>query len=277
MNFKIMKNKTLNCELVYVTDSSSNIWFRGKTVAEILGYGETNTVKAINKHVDSDDRKKCKQISGTSKMEPLTYNQKNTIFINESGLYSLILSSKLPKAKVFKRWVTKDVLPTIRKTGAYQMEYPVKQKLTFKIENEFDLHTKVVNFLKNNYPDSLFIATLGENQDSVSKRIKSSLMGYMAGAPDLLILNHHVKYNGFAIEFKTPTGKGIVSDNQSKFINKFKKIGNYKTLVTNDYDKTIIEIIEYFRDVRICCEYCKGKFKTNTTLSKHHKGFHKIM
>jgi hypothetical protein len=55
-------------------------------------------------------------------MDPLSYNEKKTIFINESGLYSLILSSKLKMAKKFKRWVTKDVLPTIRKTGSYKLQ-----------------------------------------------------------------------------------------------------------------------------------------------------------
>jgi hypothetical protein len=101
-------------------------------------------------------------------------------------------------------------------------------------------------------------------------------MGYIGGAPDLLILKPHVKYGGFAIEFKTPTGKGIVSAKQSTFLKKFKRMCNYKTLVTNDYDKSIVEIIEYFRDVRISCEHCKGKFKSSATLAKHHAGFHKI-
>lgn len=84
-------------------------YFVGKDVAEILGY--TNTSKAITDHVDSDDK-------GVTNCYTLGGNQNLTV-INESGLYSLILSSKLPRAKEFKRWVTADVLPTIRKTGGY--------------------------------------------------------------------------------------------------------------------------------------------------------------
>ena len=84
-------------------------WFVGKDVAEVLGY--LNPQKAIRDHVDDEDRLGERIVlSGQNRM---------TIFINESGLYSLILSSKLPQAKEFKRWVTNEVLPQIRKTGGY--------------------------------------------------------------------------------------------------------------------------------------------------------------
>ena len=74
-------------------------------------------------------------------------------------------------AKVFKRWVTKDVLPSIRKTGRYDYctDHKYNNTLTFKIENEMDLHVKVVSFLKKRYPHSLFTVTIGENQDTVHK------------------------------------------------------------------------------------------------------------
>lgn len=84
-------------------------WFVGKDVAQVLGYKET--AKAIREHVDTDDK-------GVSKMDTPGGIQELTI-INESGLYSLILSSKLPGAKKFKRWVTSEVLPSIRKTGSF--------------------------------------------------------------------------------------------------------------------------------------------------------------
>lgn len=84
-------------------------WFVGKDVAQILGYRET--AKAIREHVDTEDK-------GVSKMDTPGGSQDMTV-INESGLYSLILSSKLPSAKAFKRWVTSEVLPAIRKNGGY--------------------------------------------------------------------------------------------------------------------------------------------------------------
>lgn len=87
-------------------------WFVGKDVAEILGYVDTN--KAISMHIDEDDKLNDKTAS--------SLGQRGGWFINESGLYSLILSSKLPTAKKFKRWVTSEVLPTIRKHGAYMTD-----------------------------------------------------------------------------------------------------------------------------------------------------------
>ena len=103
---------------------------------------------------------------GGSKTDPLKNEQKSAIFVKESGLYTLILQSKLESAKVFKRWVTKNVLPSIRKTGKYDycIDHKYNNTLTFKIENEMDLHVKVVSFLKKRYPHSLFTVTLGETK-----------------------------------------------------------------------------------------------------------------
>ena len=108
--------------------------------------------------------------------------EKNTIYINEYGLYSLILRSKLESAQVFKRWVTKEVLPFIGRTGKYSyddMNHKYNDSLTFKIDNELDLHIKVVSFLKKRYPNSICTATLGENQDTCKKRIASHQNGYL--------------------------------------------------------------------------------------------------
>lgn len=84
-------------------------WFVGKDVADRLGY--QNGSRDINRHIDEDDRTKIMVFDGNQ--------NKETIIINESGLYSLILSSKLPSAKAFKHWVTAEVLPSIRRNGAY--------------------------------------------------------------------------------------------------------------------------------------------------------------
>ena len=182
-----------------------------------------------------------------SKTEPLTNNQKNTIYINESGLYSLILCSKLECARAFKRWVTMDVLPSIRKTGRYSyddMNRKYNDSLTFKIENETDLHTKVVSFIKKRYPHSIFSARLGENQDSVNKRIDSFKKDYLHGSFDLIVHNLHKHYTGLAIEFKSPRGQGVLSCDQSKMLQQYQNNG-FKTLVSNDYDYIIEQLIEY--------------------------------
>ena len=94
-------------------------YFVGKDVAEILGY--SNTQKAIRDHVDEEDK---------TVNESFTVNGTKALLINESGLYSLILSSKLPNAKKFKHWVTAEVLPSIRKHGAYMTPETLEQALT---------------------------------------------------------------------------------------------------------------------------------------------------
>ena len=100
-------------------------WFVGKDVAEALGY--SNTSKAVINHVETEDKQFIMLDLADAQNGNVPKGQTKTAVINESGLYSLILSSKLPQAKKFKRWVTSEVLPTIRKTGQYQItEFPQK-------------------------------------------------------------------------------------------------------------------------------------------------------
>ena len=105
-----------NVRIITINDEP---WFVGKNVADILGY--SNSRKALSDHVDDEDK-------GVTKSDTLGGNQNITI-INESGLYSLILKSKKPEAKQFKRWVTSEVLPTIRKHGAYMTDKKAKDVL----------------------------------------------------------------------------------------------------------------------------------------------------
>ncbi len=95
-------------------------WFVGKDVAEALGYSDTN--KAVAMHVENEDKKL------NDKTSP-SFGQRGATLINESGLYALIFGSKLESAKRFKHWVTSEVLPTIRRTGGYQMQAPQGKEL----------------------------------------------------------------------------------------------------------------------------------------------------
>nr|UVX82248.1 MAG: antirepressor protein KilAC domain [Bacteriophage sp.] len=92
-----------------LTDKNGEPWFVAKDICDVLGY--TNSSKAISDHVDPEDKLNNESLS--------SLGQRGGWLINESGLYSLILSSKQPNAKNFKRWVTHEVLPQIRKTGGY--------------------------------------------------------------------------------------------------------------------------------------------------------------
>lgn len=101
-------------------------WFVGRDIALALGY--SNTKDALAKHVDDDDKKMGSQNAPPSIKDSLGRDQ-YPVFINESGLYSLVLSSKLPTAKKFKRWVTSEVLPAIRKHGGYMTPEKVEEAL----------------------------------------------------------------------------------------------------------------------------------------------------
>ena len=100
----------------------------------------------------------------------------------------------------------------------------------FKIENEFDLHKKVVDYIRRFYPQPLFIAGLGELQDSSDNRIKSWQKGYQKGKPALIITSDHKKYNGLCLEFKTPTGRGELTPAQDKLLRSYQDNG-FKILV----------------------------------------------
>ena len=97
-------------EIRTMVDEKGEPWFVGTDVAKMLGYNQSD--KAILRHTDEDDRMKCTVTDNLGRGQ-------STFVINESGLYSLVLASKLPQAKAFKRWVTSEVLPQIRKMGGY--------------------------------------------------------------------------------------------------------------------------------------------------------------
>ena len=108
-NLTVFKNRDFGeIRMVLIDDEP---YFLGRDVADILGY--QNGSRDINRHVDEEDRCKVMIFDGSQ--------DKENIVINESGLYSLILSSKMPNAKKFKRWVTSEVLPKIRKSGQYSL------------------------------------------------------------------------------------------------------------------------------------------------------------
>lgn len=144
----------------------------GKDVADILGY--QNGSRDINRHVDEEDRHKVMLFDGNQ--------DKETIIINESGLYSLILSSKMPNAKKFKHWVTSDVLPSIRKHGAYMTEKTLEQaiadpdfliKLATELKNEQAKRKELETKVAEDKPKVLFA-------DAVETAHTSILVGDLA-------------------------------------------------------------------------------------------------
>ena len=147
------------------------VWFVGKDVAEILGYVDPN--KAIAMHVDEEDKLNDKMAS--------SLGQRGGWLINESGLYGLILSSKLPSARKFKHWATSEVLPAIRKTGIYDMdEYSPEMKAIL-------MHDKKLVKIDNRVTDLENHMTIDYGQqtvlgDEVNKAVLDALGGKYSNA-----------------------------------------------------------------------------------------------
>lgn len=133
-------------------------WFVAKDVADTLGY--QNGSRDVNRHTDEEDRTKTMVFDGNQ--------NKETILINESGLYSLVLSSKLPNAKQFRRGVTSEVLPSIRKYGSYNMAIPRTLPDALKLyANEIEAHNKTKALLEEQKPKVLFADAVNASHTSI--------------------------------------------------------------------------------------------------------------
>jgi len=265
--YEFQKNK------INILGTHDSPMFFASQIAKTLGYIDTND--CIRRHVWETNKIQVKEYikkyepRGTPDMMNL---HPNTTILNEAGVYQLIFSSKLEKAKEFQHFVFSEILPTIRKTGAYKL--PQLQHNQFMILNEYDLHTRVVSYLRKYYSDVLFNASLGELQDNENKRINSWKMGYTSGFPDLVLFEHNQSYNGLSIEFKSPTGLGKLSIKQKEVNQKMEDRG-FKSLIGSDYDDIIKEINEYLSNRRFKCNRCRLKFHTTTTLKTHLKIIHR--
>lgn len=166
---KIFENEEFGQVRTVMRDGE--VWFIARDVAEALGYA--NASDAISKHVDREDKgiAKCDTLGGTQELTVL----------NESGLYSLILSSKLGSAKRFKRWVTSEVLPAIRKTGSYEMSRLSKEMRAIlncdeRIVIIDDRVTNLENCMTIDYGEQVVLG------DEVNKAILDALGGKYSNA-----------------------------------------------------------------------------------------------
>ncbi len=189
---QIFENKEFGS--VRTLSINGNPYFVGKDVAEILGYA--NPSKALSDHVDEEDKLNNESLS--------SLGQRGGWLINESGLYSLILSSKLPTAKKFKYWVTSEVLPSIRKHGGYitgqeQMssEELLSRALLFaqsKIEDRdrlIEKQTKVINELT---PKAEYADTILDNKGLVTVTQIAKEYGMSGKELNNLLATMHVQY-----------------------------------------------------------------------------------
>lgn len=164
---EIFKNREFGEIRTVVIDGEP--WFVGKDIAEILQY--TNTQKAIRDHVDEEDK--------LTERIVLSGQNREVICINESGLYSLILSSKMPGAKRFKRWVTSEVLPQIRRTGTYQKPLTPQEMMRVQL-GMIDGHEERITHLENTM--TIDYEQQQELKKTVNKRVIEVLGGKKAPA-----------------------------------------------------------------------------------------------
>lgn len=197
-------------------------WFVGKDIAAALGYSDT--AQAIRKHIDDEDKGVVESTTPGGKQ--------NITIINESGLYSLMLKSKLPGAKKFKRWVTSEVLPSIRKTGAYSMQgagrdAPAEDAMFERLWAELERKQKL-----NGYVDR-FCSYFGWSRryflSGMYKLMKRN--GYNV---DALTLRMQVATHDYAMS----TMQAIVMDEEA--FNLFCKIAEYG-IQRNNIPKTVEE------------------------------------
>ena len=255
-NLQIFENPDFGqVRMVMIED---NPYFVGKDVAEILGYKNPN--EAIQDHVDNED-KFLRSSMGSEMLKLFSsvkdiqnkFGRQDNWFINESGVYALVFSSKLPKAKEFKRWVTSEVLPAIRKHGAYMTEQTVEKALTspdfliqlatnLKKEREARQEAEAKNFKLEHEVVGLNekISELKPKADYVDRILKSTSLvtttqiakDYGMGAPTFnkklkeLKVQHNVG-GQWVLTYKYQ-GKGYAS---SETVEVKKKDGSIKTVM----------------------------------------------
>lgn len=227
-----METRLFNFESqqVRVVTIDGDPWFVGKDVATILGY--SNASDALARHVDDEDQKVLK--SGNTTLENVP-NRGLTI-INESGLYSLILSSKLPTAKKFKRWVTSEVLPTIRKHGAYMTPEKLQEvllnpdtliQLATELKKEREGRLIAENQVKLLQPKATYLDIILGTPDTMATTQIAADYGY--GAKEFNKLLNKVgiqhKVNGQWILYKVYMGQGYVTTKVFTYKNKKGNVG----------------------------------------------------
>ena len=281
---KSYKNNDLGVEITSYIDKQQNIFFIGKDVAKILGYQDTN--QAIRKHVDEEDRKYFPvETTGYSK------RGRPPIIIKESGFYSLVLSSKLKTAKKFKRWVTSEVLPSIRKFGYYKLfDSRIKQRVIIN-EKNFYKHPVFSNYAANKNGEVINVKT---GRNIKMSKIGSGYLKFTICNEKLIKPKDYLQHRFVFEVFKGPIPRFFEIDhhNSIKTDNRIKKLQllTHKKNVQKSKNKPIISLnietggeirfvslkkasdelnINYSSISNICCN--RKKCKTATSKKDGHK------
>lgn len=197
-------------------------WFVGKDVAGALGYAKP--LGAVSTHVEKDDSLK------RGLMDSLGREQE-TIFINESGLYALIFGSKLDSAKKFKKWVTSEVLPAIRKNGSYTMPISTNDKIMLLAQGHMELQQEVDSIKKDMESLKMDLPILPVEEDRITSAVKRKGLAVMGGKTSNVYRDKSIRRKVY---------QGIYANLKYNF-----QIKTYRALKRSQVDKAIDIINNY--------------------------------
>lgn len=269
---ELIENKQLGFRFEF-TKIKDDIWVKGNDIAEQLGYERPRD--AIRDHVPEDCKVAIKNFN-SGKSALLKNEHPNTMIINLTGALHLLGMAKTKKGAEFRRWCYGDVVPSIMRTGKYELKpVTIRSDHRLSINTEFDLQAKVIEFLRANQEKYhlKIVVPLGELQDTPDKRIKSRMLGYEPGQPDIIVNNPSKHHCGLIIELKNPAGSGELSPMQKAVIARYREDG-YRVIVSNDGFAICAKLGVWFEHLRLQCRFCKLKFRTQRTREIHYKVIH---
>jgi len=214
-------------------DIDGEPWFVGKDVAQVLGY--TDTFGALKKHVDEEDKQNCQNDSFET--------PRGMTIINESGLYSLILSSKMESAKAFKRWITSEVIPSIRKHGGYlagqetMSDEELMAKALLVAQNKLAEREKKLKFLETTVaiqnqqiaelqPKATYYDIVLQCEDAIPLTIIAKDYGWSANAMNRFLQENNVQYkvNGTWVLKNPHARKGFTTTKTHVHRDRYQKV-----------------------------------------------------
>ena len=206
-NILIYNNNTID----YVLDNNCNIWFKFITISNLLNYKSRKD--ALRDLISKDNKKRLKEIKTLIKIK----EHPDTIYINESGLYNLLIRSRMNKAKDFQLWLSNDVLPKLRKQGIYELDKKVKYKLK-NLNKKIKILKK--NLTKNKYPKGMHVYVIEDEKlykIGYTNNLKKRIQVYNTGKANKATYAYYKKTNcGYEIEIcmKAMLNKYIYKSNK---------------------------------------------------------------
>lgn len=276
---EIIANKQLGFKFEFMLVDNVR-WCKANDIARQLGYEKPKN--AIEIHVPEKHKTHLKDLKQGGHDIRATFNeQPNTTMIDFTGALYLLGVSKLPLGDKFRAWMYEDVVPSLMQTHKYEMRKPnayITLPSQFNLNNEREYRIKLITYLRARreeaYHHLIFTGSMGEllKGDEYDIRREATMIGYEKGSYDVLISTPNKNYTGCYIEIKF--GDNELSPEQKYSIKKYKQ-NNFKIIVANEWTKLQRLVDRYLEYIRVPCEFCKGKFRTNSTLKRHVKHFHK--